>query len=746
MPNFYASDQKKLQADSKLWRNFHIIVATEHPEKTKKLLPASTTLPFFSQEIGFINSAQKIVFLTDRHLFGKKQRQKSLKKTKQVTRLDDLTPGIHVVHLYHGIGKYSGMQKMSINDHEREYIKIEYAGNDKLFVPVDQLDRIERYIGSENPRLHPLSGNNWLETLHLVKANTLQLAKKLLEHYAKRYIAQAPQMTENAEEAEIATSFPYELTPDQKTALQAIYQSLAQAHPVDHLLCGDVGFGKTELAIRAAVRAVLNGWQVAVLVPTTILAQQHYDTFQERLKHLPINIRLISRWQKPAQQKKITAEIVDGRTDIIIGTHRLLSADIRFKKIGLVIIDEEQRFGIEQKEKLIQISQNIHTLHLSATPIPRTLHLSLSGLRPISYIQTPPTGRKEIKTFVKPASDTLVKQVIEREVARDGQVYMLHNHVQSINRRAQELRLLLPKMKIGIAHGQMEDKQLAEMMHAFDTGQVDVLLCSTIIENGLDLPNVNTLIVEDATRFGLSQLYQLRGRIGRGDKQAFAYFLFSGQKMTVEARLRLQAIEEAVSLGAGLELARRDMEIRGVGSILGKKQHGHATAIGLNLYTRLLNQAVEEIRTGEEPEAIRDITIDLPLDAVIPQDVEHDATKRLNLYRQLANIQNLEELNEERRRLQKRFKQPALKNIFSLFELKLLAQPSIITSIDTLYPNSSDSDASPKIIIKTLEKIPAEKIPEPWVAVGEYQIKTLQKKLGKDWLGAVKTMVKKLKK
>ena len=448
------------------------------------------------------------------------------------------------------------------------------------------------------------------------------------------------------------------------------------------LVCGDVGFGKTEVAIRAAFKAVTNGYQVAVLAPTTILVQQHYDTFVKRLKGTKARIGLLSRFESSAEQDETIRLIGLNEVNIVIGTHRLLSSDVRFPNLGLIIIDEEQRFGVSQKERLKQFRLQAHVLTMSATPIPRTLNFVLSNLRDVSMIETPPEGRQPIETTIAPFSNDLIREALDREFARQGQAYYLYNNVETIHEKAAELQELFPKARIGVAHGQLPEGNLADVMHKFDAQELDVLVCSTIIENGLDLPNVNTLIVHQAPKFGLSQLYQLRGRIGRGNRQAYAYFLFHSQKLTGDAKQRLVGLEEAKALGSGMQVALRDLEIRGTGNILGNQQHGHVAALGLGLYTRLLAQEITELKTGAALPSIHDVTIDLPLSVGIPQDFEPDERNRLRIYQDLANMSSVGELWHYHDQLLKdRVAPPSLESLFKLLELKLLAQRTDITNI-----------------------------------------------------------------
>ncbi len=571
---------------------------------------------------------------------------------------------------------------MALND----YFVIEYAENDKLFVPVENADRLSRYIGQPHPKLHRLHGTAWYQVTKKIKEEAGVVARELLELYAKRAVAKVDPWQSYAEEQELADSFPWPLTPDQLKAWAEISADLEREQPMDRLICGDVGFGKTELAIRASFRAVLNRKQVALLAPTTILAQQHFDTFSKRLARWPVKIAILSRIQEPATIKKIVNKIACGEIDIIIGTHRLLSKDINIPHLGLLIVDEEQRFGVKQKEILKKLKPSSHVLSLSATPIPRTLHLALSEIRDLSMITTPPWGRLPIATIFTPYDPEVIKEVVNRELKRQGQVYYLVNRIAKIPATLMRLQQILPKVKIGVAHGRLPEKYLAQIMHDFDTQKINLLLTTTIIENGLDLPNVNTLIVEDAETFGLADLYQLRGRVGRNDRQAFAYFFFNQKTSSPMAQKRLAVLAEAKELGSGLQVALKDMELRGAGSILGTEQHGEIAAVGLHLYSRLITQAIEELRTGQPLPEVPEVTLRLPLEGRISPELIPDENERIKLYHRLANIRSRDELKDLpeiilNRPLGKSEADQLLNNLLILLELKLLAEAARLTEV-----------------------------------------------------------------
>ena len=697
---------------------------------------------------GFIAPSERYVYLTDTEVFGRDVRAKANRRRVEDVFLGDLEPGDFVVHLDHGIGKFSGMRLQHVNEYTKEYFVLEYAEGDKLYVPVETADKITRYIGSPHPKLHKLSGSSWAAVTKKIRQDASATAKELLELYAQRELAKAPMlMPQPAEEEALSAAFPYELTADQERTLQETLSDLERDVPMDRLVCGDVGFGKTEVAIRAAFRAVMNKKQVALLSPTTILTQQHFDTFRNRLKQFPIRIGALSRFETSEEQDEVLAKLKTGELDIVIGTHRLLSPDVKFKGLGLIIVDEEQRFGVKHKEKLKVMRTESHVLTLTATPIPRTLNFALSGLRDISVIETAPEGRRPIETNILTYSDDIVIDAIRRELDRKGQIYFVHNEVETMELAKKKLEKLVPGVSIGIAHGQMDEQKLSQVMEAFDNQRLDILLASTIIENGLDLPNVNTLIVDQATMFGLGQLYQLRGRIGRGDRQAYAYFLYHSEKVVGKPSKRLQALLEAKELGSGFRLAMRDLEIRGTGNILGDKQHGHVTAIGLNLYARLLAQAVEELRTGRAARASHDILLDLPMEIAIPKDFMTSEPKRLRLYQRLAGLETVEDLHEFKREEfgDKTLPEP-LTNLLEALELKILAQRTPMTAIqESKY--TVDGISKEKIIIKFSSMITPEQIGkllernQAWDFTPEF-IKIDREALGKRWLHELKEVVK----
>jgi transcription-repair coupling factor (superfamily II helicase) len=521
--------------------------------------------------------------------------KKRLKSQKIFSDLRGLKPGDYLVHLDHGIGIFKGVELIHDRELTRKYYEIEYGQGDKLYVPFGLERKLSRYIGFSEPKISRLGTLTWIKTKRKVKEEAEKFARELLKIYAKREIITRPPYLKSEMVKYLKETFPFEETPDQEKAIEDIEKDLEKERPMDRLICGDVGFGKTEVALRAMVRVVESGYQAAMLCPTTILANQHYQNFKKRLKDLPIEIGILTRIQTKKEQKETIRKLKDGKIDILVGTHRILSKDVEFKKLGLLVIDDEHKFGVRQKEKLKKLRAELDVLSLSATPIPRTLYLSLSGLREISLIQTPPPGRLPIKTFILPFSEKVIKEAIEKELKRGGQVYYLHNKVENINSVKNFLEDLLPNVKFGIAHGRLNEKELVRVMEDFQNKKIDVLVATTIIEAGLDLPNVNTLIVADSTRLGLSQAYQIRGRIGRSNVQAFAYFLYP-QRLTPLAKERLKALKEAEELGSGYKIALNDLELRGAGNILGKEQSGNVNKVGLNLYCQMLAEAIEKLK------------------------------------------------------------------------------------------------------------------------------------------------------
>ncbi|MBI3537541.1 MAG: transcription-repair coupling factor, partial [Chloroflexi bacterium] len=635
--------------------------------------------------------------LTDAELFGwsrpKPRKISKPRATSPEAFFSDVSDGDYVVHIDHGIGIFRGLQTLELNGPEREYLKIEYAQGDTLFVPAHQIDRLSRYVAPEKraPILHRLGTAEWESVKERTRRAVQEIAGELLELYAARAIVTGHAFNQDSEwQRELEAAFPYVETQDQLKAIDQVKADMERAQPMDRLVVGDVGYGKTEVALRAAFKAAENGKQVAMLVPTTVLAQQHFSTFKERLAPFPMNVEMLSRFRSDKEQKEIVEKIREGRVDILIGTHRLLSGDVQFKDLGLLIIDEEQRFGVVHKEKLKQLRTQVDVLTLTATPIPRTLYMSLSGARDMSTIDTPPEDRLPIKTYVAEYDERLVRDAILRELDRGGQVFFVHNRVIGIGVIAEQLRKLVPEANLAIGHGQMPEEELEAVMYDFSEGKYDVLICTTIIESGIDIPNANTLIVNHADKFGMAQLYQLRGRVGRSAARAYAYLLYEKHNpLSADAHDRLQAIAEASELGAGFQIAMRDMELRGAGEILGARQSGHIAAVGFDLYCRLLSQAIEQQRaqrSREDAEPARlwqSPLIDLPIQAQIPEEYVADSALRLKLYRRLADVDNIEQVEELEKELRERFgaPPPALQNMFYLLRLKVAATRARLEAI-----------------------------------------------------------------
>jgi transcription-repair coupling factor len=667
-----------------------VIILTARPEATRVTLPQNENLEIIPAETaadarGFINTKDAFAIFTDADI-GESAEEDPLSWDSGMAYSRRFSAGGYVVHRDHGIARFRGIERKELRDSARDYLVLEYAASDKLFVPVEMSYKVTAYIGAANPVIHRLGGSEWESTTKEIRQETADLAKELLQLYAARETQSGTAFPPETEaERSLADSFPYDETHDQETAIREVTKDMERAQPMDRLVCGDVGFGKTEVAIRAAFKSVNFGRQVAVLSPTTLLAQQHFDTFQERLKPFNSRCALISRFQTASEQNEVVRKLVTGEVDIVIGTHRLLSEDVKFKSLGLMIIDEEQKFGVEQKESLRRMRASVDVLSLSATPIPRTLNMALSGLRSLSVIATPPGGRQPVITKVTRENDELVKKALQTELERGGQAYVLWNRVETIEAAAERIRKIMPKARVVVGHGQMHEQKLMEVMELFDTKKADILVCSTIIQNGIDLPNVNTLVVFDSPSFGLSDLYQLRGRVGRGNKQAFAYFLYHQGRLPFEARKRLTALLEAVELGSGWTLALRDLEIRGAGNLLGKEQHGTIKAVGVHLFGELLNEEVERLRKGQAEQTITDVQIDLPIKAYLPEEYIPNTAERLQAYTRTGSIRSMKDLVSTRHALEEQYGPLPEAGItfFQVLKLKLLAAIANVNGIVT---------------------------------------------------------------
>lgn len=695
-------------------------------------------------------------FFTDAEIFGFVKQRRFIKKhpVPHHNFLSEFKPDEYIVHVEHGVGKFAGVTRLSTDSTEKDYLVLLYAVSDKLYVPTDQIDRVSRYVGTSDqpPVLSRLGTLEWTRTKQKVKESVEEIAKNLLQLYASREVLQGYAFSpDTVWQQEMEASFPYVETPDQLRTQEEVKADMSKPRPMDRLVCGDVGYGKTEVAIRATFKAVMDSKQVAVLVPTTVLAQQHYITFKQRLSAFPVRIEVLSRFRSTKEQEKVIEGLADGTVDICIGTHRLLQKDIKFKNLGLLVIDEEQRFGVAHKEHIKQMRHEVDVLTLSATPIPRTLHMSLVGVRDMSTIETPPEDRLPIKTYVAEYDEHLVREAILRELERNGQVFFVHNRVQSIGYIASKLESLVPEARVAVAHGQMPEEKLEKIMVDFAQGKIDILVCTTIIESGLDMPNVNTLIVNQADRLGLTQLYQLRGRIGRGSNLAYAYFLYDRNKrLTPTAEKRLQTIFEATELGAGFNIAMKDLEIRGAGTLLGTRQSGHINAVGFSLYTQLLAQAVEAQKSKqargagekEKPLHLPPPSIDLPLAAYIPEKYVTDMETRLNLYQSLAKADKEEKVDELAREFKDRFGAPPQEvlNLLYSVKLKALAARAGIESIST-----QDS----QIVLQLIKGMQftqkqREHLSTDSIKVGTSQLRINRKRLGKDWQKTLENTIRQL--
>ncbi len=714
MPS-YESQITKLITDMKKWRDlgYRQLVVSPSATRGKRLaenFDREGIISFFSEDRkrilaprevmvttghmkeGFILDSAKLVVISESNIMSqtptsRRRRKAKLYSGEQIHSFSDLSVGDYVVHERYGVGIYKGIESITVDDIEKDYISIEYAGESKLYILCSQLECIQKYASSSErpPKLNKLGGTEWTRTREKVQGQVEQVAKELVELYAirqeKQGFAFSPDSTWQREFEEM---FPYEETADQLTAIADTKKDMESTRIMDRLICGDVGYGKTEIAIRAAFKAVLDGKQVAYLVPTTILAQQHFNSFMERMKDFPVKVRMLSRFCTTKEVKETLAGMKTGEVDIVIGTHRLLSKDIVFKNLGLLIIDEEQRFGVTHKEKIKQLKKDIDVLTLTATPIPRTLHMSLIGIRDMSVLEEPPHDRRAVQTYVLEYNEELVKEAVTRELSRGGQVFYVYNRVTSIDLIADRLKELLPEARIAFAHGQMKERELENIMMSFIKGDLDVLVATTIIETGLDISNVNTMIIHDADKFGLSQLYQLRGRIGRSNRSSYAFLMYKRDKQITEvAEKRLGAIREFTDLGSGFKIAMRDLEIRGAGNLLGKAQSGHMAAVGYDLYCKMLNDEVMRQKGMYVEEKQFETTVDLPFDAMIPASYVKNEFMKLNLYKRIANIENREDYEEMTDELIDRFGDIP-KETLQLLEIALLksqAHQAYITEI-----------------------------------------------------------------
>ena len=652
------------------WKIPAVLIRREGEECREAVAVASGAL-----RAGFELSAAHIAVLTEQDIFGrhKVKLRRTASAGERIRHFREIAPGDYVVHAAHGIGKYLGVETIEVAGSHRDYLRIQYGGDDKLFVPTDQVGLLQKYIGAEGtaPRLHRMGTADWARARAKAQKSVEDIADHLIEIYAQRQLAHGHAFTpDDAMQREFEEAFPYEETGDQLRAVAEIKRDMESDKPMDRLLCGDVGFGKTEVAVRAAFKAAMDGFQVAVLVPTTVLAQQHYQTFAARFAEFAPKVDVVCRFRSVREQAATLRDVARGRVDILIGTHAILNRKrVRFQNLGLLIVDEEQRFGVTQKEKIKEFAAGVDVLTLSATPIPRTLHMSLAGARDMSIIETPPADRLPVQSYVVESSDAMIRGAIERELARGGQVYFIYNRVESIDRMREHLVRLVPEARIASAHGQMNEDILEQVMMDFYEGHYDILLATSIIENGIDVANANTIIIYDADRFGLSQLYQMRGRVGRSAKMAFAYFTYRRDKVLSEtAEKRLQAMKEFAQLGSGFKIAMRDLEIRGAGSLLGAQQHGHIAGVGFEMYVKLLEEAVAR-KKGEVPAPPPvETVIDLPVEAYLDGGYIDDAMHKIEIYQKIAAVRTNEDLDALLDELIDRFGEPT-KPVLALLDI-----------------------------------------------------------------------------
>ncbi len=652
-------------------------------------LPGQIVITAGSVHKGFEYPLIQFAVVSDKEIFKqqKKVKKKRFNKSSSAIKVfTDLTVGDYVVHQTHGIGQYIGIEQLEVEGVKKDYLKIKYQRDDFLYVPTSQLDLVQKYIGGESKRvkLHKMGGAEWTKVKSKVRKSVEELAEALIVLYAERHTAKGYAFSKDTPwQYEFEDTFPYEETTDQLRSIEEVKSDMEKEVSMERLICGDVGYGKTEVAIRATFKAVMDGKQVAYLVPTTILAQQHYSNFTQRMKDFPVAVEMLSRFRSASQQKSIIKRLKTGEIDIVIGTHRILQKDLEFKDLGLLIIDEEQRFGVTHKEKLKQVRKNVDVLTLTATPIPRTLHMSMIGVRDMSVLEEPPEDRYPVQTYVIEYNDSIIQDAIIREINRGGQVYYLYNRVMGIQKIAQQIKQMIPEARVAVAHGQMNEHELEEIMLKVLQDEIDVLVCTTIIETGLDIPNVNTIIIEDADKMGLAQLYQLRGRVGRTNRMAYAYITYRRDKVIQEsAQKRLQAIKEFTEFGSGFKIAMRDLEIRGAGNLLGAKQHGHMEAVGYDTYCKMLEQAVKAQR-GEsvQPEIVS--TVDINVDAYIPATYIQNHNQRVDIYKKIASIQEQSDLYEVEEEIEDRYGdliQP-IKNLTQIALIKNMAARLQIVSV-----------------------------------------------------------------
>jgi transcription-repair coupling factor (superfamily II helicase) len=683
-----------------------------------------------------------LVVISDTEIFGYRKRRRPVSHIPRLRRdlLAEIQPGDYLVHIDHGVARFAGLITREVDGIEREYLELEYAERDRLYVPTDQLQLVERYVGPSDrpPSLTRLGTQEWAHAKRRVRHAVAEIAHDLLDLYAQREMAVGHRYAPDGPwQMELEASFPFVETEDQRRAIGEVKADMESPRPMDRLICGDVGFGKTEVAVRAAFKAIADGKQAAILVPTTVLAEQHGATFRERLAGFPVRVEVLSRFRSPEQQREILAGLKSGDVDTVIGTHRLLQNDVEFNDLGLVIIDEEQRFGVDQKERLKKMRSQVDVLSMSATPIPRTMQMALSGIREMSTVMTPPEERLPVQTYVTEWNDDILREAIRRELDRGGQVYFVHNRVHNIEMIAREIEELVPEANIVIGHGQMPEEQLERVMSEFAAGEHDVLLCTTIIESGLDIPNVNTIIINQADMFGLSQLYQLRGRVGRGSHRAYCYLVHSrGRSLSEDAQKRLEAVFEATQLGAGLQIALRDLEIRGAGNLLGTNQSGHIAAVGFDLYTRLLGDAVRALggapAATEAPEEAEAMSVDLPISAFLPAGYVADMSERLALYQRISRASAPADVAAMQDELRDRYGPlpPAAEHLLYVTLVRILASRAGVERIATdeqfihAYLRQGTTSAQQEAV---------RHLALPGIIVGPRQIRLARPEAGEGW-------------
>ncbi|MBI3754888.1 MAG: transcription-repair coupling factor [Deltaproteobacteria bacterium] len=708
---------------------FPTVVSSEQQAVSSKNILRLTPLtynqsPAFSIIIGDLSSGFrfpffKLAFITEDEVFGqriKRREPHSSKVAVFLTQLQDLNVGDFIVHTMHGIGLYKGLKRLKIGDRENDFLILEYQGGDKLYLPVQKLNLAGKYHGVEGktPEIDKLGSTRWEKAKNRVKKAVEEMANDLLKLYAQRKVVEGFSFSRGERLfSEFEASFEYDGTPDRTNAIEDVLKDMEEPKPMDRLICGDVGYGKTEVGMRAAFKAVLDNKQAAVLVPTTVLAQQHYLTFKNRFAAYPVVIDILSRFRSPKEQKETLKKLASGEVDIIIGTHRLLQKDVVFKELGLIIVDEEHRFGVSHKERLKQMRKQVDVLTLTATPIPRTLHMSLAGIRDLSIINTPPEDRLATKTVVARFDDDLIKDAIRRELSRGGQVFFVHNRVQSIGAMADYLKRIVPEAKIGIAHGQMKEKDLEKVMTAFVNKDYDMLISTSIIESGLDIPSANTILINRADRFGLAEIYQLRGRVGRSSHRAYAYLLTPPElTLTPDAKKRLKVLQELSDLGAGFRLAAYDLEIRGAGELLGAKQSGQIAEVGFEMYTQLLEESIKELK-GEKTEKEIEPEINLKVSAYIPVEYIPEERQRLNMYKRIASSVSEEDITKLKEEIEDRFGDipDLVDRLFKIMGIKLLLKKLKITELsqkgDCIYMTfASNTSVEPQRLLELIKREP----------------------------------------